>query len=242
MAAVAALIQEPTGLDEPFDAAIAQGVGDAASVRDLLAEHNLALASAREIPEGLKLLVEELADELAALPSGASLRVDPYLVLAAQRALIGSLRALDLEDEAAARREMRVRLEQMRQVYRDLAEGAPIYEDRPIKDVVRWVDSVVDVPQARLAEVLAVSPRTLQRWVSYSDSAAPDGDDARRVRIVAAVVNQLRHALTGPGVVRWFEQPHPRIGRRRPVELLDDVDALGRLTGLAASTRSHTAA
>jgi len=242
MAAVAAFIDEPTVLGEPLDAAVAPGVADAASVRDLLAEHNLALARTSEISESLKLLVEELADEVAALPSNASLRVDPYLVLAAQRALIGSLRALDLEDESAARREMRVRLEQMRQVYRDLAEGAPIYEDRPIKDVVRWVDSVVDVPQARLADVLAVSARTLQRWISHSDSAAPEGDDARRVRIVAAVVNQLRHALTGPGVVRWFEQPHPRLGGQRPVELLDDIEALGRLTGLAASTRSHTAA
>jgi putative toxin-antitoxin system antitoxin component (TIGR02293 family) len=243
MAAVAAFVEEPTALAEPLDEfVIDPAVGDPSAIVENLEAHNLALAREREIPESVRLLVEELADELAALPDEATLRVDPYLLLAAQRALIGSLRALDSDDPAWARRQMRVRLEQIRQVYRDLAEGGPLYEDRSAKEIARWLASVVDVPQARLAELFGVSPRTFQRWVSESDPIAPEGDDARRLRVVAGVVNHLRHALTGPGTVAWFERPHPRLDGKRPLDLLDEVDAPGRLTALAASTRSHTAA
>lgn len=243
MAAVGAFLEEPTTLAGPLDEYVADpALSDANAIMESIEAHNLALAKEREIPDSVRLLVEELADELAALPDETTLRVDPYLLLAAQRALIGSLRALDSDDPASARREMRTRLEQMRQVYRDLAEGGPLYEDRSAKEIAAWLASVVDVSQARLAELFGVSPRTFQRWVSESDPVAPEGDDARRVRVVAGIVNHLRHALTGPGTIAWFERPHPRLGGKRPLDVLDEVDAPARLSALAASTRSHTAA
>jgi uncharacterized protein (DUF2384 family) len=211
-----------------------------ALIEQEIAERNLLLGRSREVPYDLRLYVEGLADQVAALPEDITLRVDPYLMLAAQRALIGALRALELDD-ASARRQLRLRLEQMRHVYRDLAEGGPLYEDRPAKELVRWLDDVLDVSQARLAELFGVSARTFQRWVSASDPAGPDGDDARRVRIVSAVANHLRHALTGPGVLAWFERPHPQLAGRLPIDVLDDPDASARLGALAASTRSFVA-
>jgi uncharacterized protein (DUF2384 family) len=168
--------------------------------------------------------------------------VDPYLLVAAQRALIGALRALDSDDPVWARKQMRIRLEQIRQVYRDLAEGDAVYEDRSAKQVIQWLASVLDTPQARLAELLGVSTRTLQRWISDSDPSGPDGDDARRIRVIARAANHLRHSLTGPGVVGWFGSPNRQIDGRRPIELLSDFESTNQLATLAASTRSSTAA
>lgn len=228
--------------DPPADPMPLRPFIDPAAIERELATKNLQLAREAEISDDLRLYLEQLADDVAALTSEAPSEVDPYLLLAAQGALIGALRALDSGDAAAARREMRTRLEQMRQVFRDIAEGGPLYEDRSAKEIARWLASVLDTSQASLAELLGVSARTFQRWISTADSAGPEGEDARRVRVVARIANHLRHALTGPGVVRWFQLPHPQLDDRRPLDILDDPQAAERLTRLAASARSHTAA
>jgi uncharacterized protein (DUF2384 family) len=215
---------------------------DPASIERQIAEQNLLLASTREVPDIVRYFVDGLADDLATLPLDATLRVDPYLLVSLQGSLIGALRALENPDPALARRELRVRLEQLRQVYRDLADARPAYEDQPVKQLVRWLAHVLDVPQARLAELFDVSPRTFQRWLSEADETAPVGEDARRVRVVANLVGHLRHSLTGQGVLDWMERPHPAIDGRIPRELLKEPDALTRLTRLAAGTRSATAA
>jgi hypothetical protein len=215
---------------------------DSQTIEQEIADRNLLLASQPEIPEDLGFFIDWLADQLIDLPEDAVLRVDPYFLVAAQRALLGSLRALDSDDTAWARRQMRFRLEQLRQVYRDLAEGEAVYEGRPAKEVAQWLAEVLDTPQVRLAELLGVSARTFQRWVSQTDPAGPEGDEARRVRVIAGAANHLRHAFTGPGVVRWFGAPNSQLNGLRPLDLLDDVDSASRLATLAASARSHTAA
>lgn len=240
MAAIAPLISEPSTLEEGLQ--VNPDVVDPGAIEHQIAEHNLRLAAAEEIPKSVRLFVEELADDLAALPVNATLRIDPYLLVALQQSMLASLRALDSPDHSGARRELRIRLEQLRQVYRDLADAKPIYEDRPPKALVKWIGEVVNVPQARLAALFGVSPRTFQRWLSESDESAPVGDDARRVRLVANLVAHLRHALTGHGVLDWLQRPHPQLGGRSPGELLDEPEALSQLTRLAASTRSTLAA
>lgn len=238
MAAIAPLLLEPTVFDDPTDITIEADLVDPATMEREIAEQNLLLARFPEIPESVRYFVEGLADDVARLPVDATLRIDPYLLVALQQSLLAGLRALENPDARVARRELRVRLEQLRQVYRDLADMRPIYEDREVKGLVRWLDDVIDVPQARLAALFDVSPRSFQRWVSVTDDSEPVGDDARKVRLVANLVAHLRHALTGTGVIQWFERPHPLAGERTPRELLDDSDAFPQLTRLAASTRS----
>jgi plasmid maintenance system antidote protein VapI len=243
MSAITPLVEDASQLEEEVPGlSLTPALRDPATLEREIEERLLILARQREVPDDIRLFVDGLADELGLLPESTALRVDPYLLVAAQRAMILSLRALDSDDEAWARRQIRVRLEQIRQVYRDLAEGGPTYEDRSAKQIASWLAEVLDVSQARLAELLGVSARTFQRWVSGSDPIGPEGDDARRVRIAARVVNHLRHVLTGPGVVRWFELPHPDLDGRRPLDLLDDRDAATRLATVAASARSSTAA
>lgn len=213
---------------------------DPAMLAEELAEKNLQLARETEISEDLRLYLEQLADDVSAFTSEAPGEVDPYLLLSAQSALIGALRALDSPDAAVARREIRTRLEQMRHVFRDIAEGGPLYQDRSAREIARWLAAVLDTSQASLAELLGVSVRTFQRWISETGPGGPQGEDAQRVRVVARIANHLRHALTGPGVVRWFARPHPQLGGGRPLDVLDDPQAADLLTTLAAGARSHT--
>lgn len=217
---------------------------DAAATERELARMNLQLAREPEISDDLRLDLEQLADRISAFTSEAPGEIDPYLLLSAQSALIGALRALDLEeaDPAAARREMRNRLEQMLHVFRDIAEGGPLYEERSAREIARWLTAVLDTSQSSLAELLGVSARTFQRWISETGPGGPQGEEARRVHVVAQIANHLRHALTGPGVVRWFGRQHPELGNRPPLELLDDPQAADLLTTLAAGARSHTGA
>ncbi len=242
MAAIAPYIDRPVLLDEPIAQEVDPGIADPARQAEELEEKNLELARLEEVPDSLRYWIADRAEELAALPDDATLRVDPYLLVALQRSVIASLRALEFADPRDARREIRIRLEQMRQVYRDLAEGWTLYAAEGPKELTQALAAMLDVPQARLAELLGVSPRTFQRWVSTQDSSAPDGEDARRISVLATLANHLRHALTGPGVVRWLERPHPMLDDMAPLQLLDEPDAGPRLAALAASARSHTAA
>ncbi len=231
-----------SGLEQPEAVEVPQGASASRMIEREIAERGNLLATRATISDDLRFFVDELADELLRAPAGMPLRVDPYFLLSAQRALIGSLRALDADDPSQARRQMRIHLEQLRQVYRDLAEGEVAYDNRPPKEVAQWLVAVLDVSQARLAELVGVSARTFQRWVSDTDRVRPEGEDARRLRVIATAANHLRHVLTGPGVVRWFEEPSPALEGRRPLDLLDDPTEAVRIPTLAASARSYTAA
>lgn len=70
----------------------------------------------------------------------------------------------------------------------------------------------------------------------------PTGEDERRLRVVARIVNQLRHSLTGPGVVDWFEHPRADLDASRPVDVLNDPDRLELLLAAAAASRGNVAA
>jgi DNA-binding transcriptional regulator YiaG len=136
---------------------------------------------------------------------------------------------------------LRIALEQMRQSLRDLQDEDPVVEDRPTKEIVRWLAQALDVPQAQLASLLATDVRTLQRWLSTEESSQPQAERAIRVRAVARMANHLRHALTGPGVVQWFTRHRKELGGKSPAQLLDNAEALPRLILLASNARSMTA-
>jgi hypothetical protein len=195
------------------------------------------LAAADVVPEEVHELVLQLGHRLEALSDAELQGVDPYLVLALQGGTIQALRAFEMQDAVQGRRAVRIGLERVRQALRDVADEQPLADDRPVKVVVRWLVETLDAPYPRVAGLLRTSPRTLQRWLSLEESTQPRGEDAARVRLVARVANQLRHALTGEGVLRWFESPSAGLGGRSPSELLDDLDEAPYLMRLAASAR-----
>ena len=91
-------------------------------------------------------------------------------------------------------------LEVVRSALVDIIEDRPVAADVPAVTVLHDLVSMVNVPQDDLAAVLGVVPRTLQRWL-VPGAKGPSGDDEARVRVVAQLVNQLRHSFTAPGVM-----------------------------------------
>lgn len=164
--------------------------------------------------------------------------VDPYFLIALGSAALHAERALATEDPDR-RDALRVSLEQWRQVFRDIAEAAPVDESQPIRDVARWILDALDVPIVEIAALVGVSPRSYQRWAN--GESAPRPEEERRVRLIAHVALNLRHVLTGPGVVQWFMQPREDLKERRPSDLLEGVSDAPRLLMLATSARSMRA-
>lgn len=186
----------------------------------------------------------EIADEDAAVVGalGAAVgearrweeTVDPYLVALLHRGVIQAQHAVATDD----RDELRLALARLEHALSAIADAEPVSADRTPKEVAQWLAGAVAVPQRRLAELLGVDLRRFQRWISEREAAGPEGDDARRVRAVAALANQLRHALTGDGVVDWFDWPQRDLGGRTPGELLDDPLRLPDLLAAAGAMRA----
>jgi hypothetical protein len=107
--------------------------------------------------------------------------------------------------------------------------------------VAHWLATHLDVPQRALAELLGVHERTFRRWASGGEPSAPTGDDARRVRTVAQLAAQLRHALTGPGVLDWFARPDAELDGAAPLTLLDDPSAIADLRRAAQAVTGSPA-
>jgi uncharacterized protein (DUF2384 family) len=207
-----------------------------------LGEANRRLARAVETPSSVVQLVEDLTDAIAAGDEHELANVNPWVWIAIQRAALRAQSALR-EDDPERRRHLRLALEQMRFLLSRIADRQPVGEDRPAQEVARWLeDKLPSIPQSRKAELLGVALRTYQRWVSERDATTPGGDDERRLRVVARIVNQLRHSLTGPGVIDWFEHPRADLGGDRPVDLLADPDRLEALLAAAAASRGNVAA
>lgn len=204
---------------------------------------NNRLARERTIPADIADAVHRIAAGIA--DDAAILRweaIDPYLGLVIYRAMIRAGEAVHRADDPASRDQLRIALESLRQGFAAIAENEPVSDERSPKEIARWLAATAEVPQNRLADLLGVSLRQFQRWVSPQEAAQPDGDDARRLRSVARIVNQLRFALTPTGAVEWFSWPRDDLQGRRPIDLLDEPDKLPELTALAGSMRSTTAA
>ncbi len=200
------------------------------------------LAVSETIPVEVADLVDSFDTVLCAADPARGLGgVDPYLAEALLGGAVVCLKALRHDDPATARRQLRVGLEQVRRALCDIAAGVPAGEDRPAGEVLAALADTVSSPQAELADLLGVSARTLQRWLSPTGSSTPTGTDAARVRVAAALAGQLRHSFTGPGVMAWFARPHPHLDGARPVDLLADPAHYPHLVRVAAGARSMVA-
>ena len=196
------------------------------------------LAATASVPRGVAAEVRSLADAVRATPLERWVAADPYLALLVHRAVLEAAGAAD----AADRDGLRLALERLAHALAALGEAEEVGEGRTPKELARWLVEAVDAPQRDLAELLDVDLRRLQRWLSPRERTQPDGEEARRLRAVARLVAQLRHAFTGAGVLAWFDWPRPDLGGRTPRELLGDPVRLPDLTLAAGSTRSTTLA
>ncbi len=198
-----------------------------------------AMATASVVPEAVASIIDAIADYLGDYPARSFLAgSDPYLGQAVLAATLACEKGLRAANDDMARQRVRLGLERLRQALRDIVDESPTADTRPAKDVARWLVQQVSVPQTQLADLLGVSSRTLQRWVSTTDSSAPEDNDEARLRAVAQVTSHLRHVFTAPGVVRWFDRANPHLDGVAPRELLTDPLELPRLMRLASLSRS----
>jgi DNA-binding transcriptional regulator YiaG len=202
---------------------------------------NDSLASEPTIPPAIGATVRELALGIEEINPRRWETVDPTHAVIVLRSAVSAQLALQEPDSPAARDQLRIALESIRQSLAAIAEREPVSGERTPKEIVQWLAARTEVSQSRLAELLGVSARQLQRWLSPAQTAQPEGDDARKVRLVARIVNQLRFALTPAGTVEWFGWKRSDLDSRRPSELLDDPIEEPRLLMVAGAMRSTLA-
>ena len=210
-------------------------VADLVPLLDRLNEATKALRRSKDhVPDEVIRLVDSLDTELRA-DTPLALSADPYQVARLFGATLRAEKALRRPLPEAQRRDLRVPLEVVRSALVDIIEDRPVAADVPTVTVLHDLVSMVNVPQDDLAAVLGVVPRTLQRWL-VPGAKGPSGDDEARVRVVAQLVNQLRHSFTAPGVMKWFWRKHPRLGVP-PIKWLRDPLHYPELLSVARSSR-----
>lgn len=205
----------------------AQAALDAVEKVTAALDSGVGVAELHDEVDGVVGVVGEIAQAaVVGVPSAAA------TLMSADLGLVAALRA-----GAAGRDDaVLVALEQMRAGLLDLIECQPIRRDLPVSDVLAWVDSVLGSDRAELASILGTSRRSLQRWLS--EPHAVPGGVGPRVRLVARLVNELRFTYErGPALARWFLTPKRGLGGGRPVDVLDDVDAVDVLMPIALGAR-----
>lgn len=205
----------------------------------LLEAVNGATRALRQSKGGVPPEVSELVDRFdSVLHARAPLKlgVDPYFSTALFAGALRSVKALRHDNVMEQRRDLRLALEQVRHALRDIVDGHWASEGTPAHEVLQTLVATLRVPQPELARLLGISTRQLQRWLA-GDGALPSGREESRIRMVAQLVNQLRHVYTAQGVPAWFDYKGPGM-KATPLELLADPINFPRLLDAARGARS----
>jgi hypothetical protein len=217
-------------------------ISDPGAAAAELGSLNHRLAAERTIPPAVSAAVHDVAAGVTETARAHWERIDPRHAVLLLQSVVAAQEAIEDRRPSRGRDRLRIALESMRQAFAAIAEGEELSDERSPKQIVRWLVETTEVPQARLAALVGVSPRQFQRWASPNEAAQPEGDDARRVRAIARIVNQLRFALTPGGTIDWFDWPRRDLRGRSPRELLADPKRLPQLTAAAAAMRSTSGA
>jgi uncharacterized protein (DUF2384 family) len=198
-----------------------------------------ATRSLRQSKGGVPPEVSELVDRFDSVlhaQAPFNLGVDPYFATALFAGALRSMKALRHDDVTQQRRDLRLALEQVRHALRDIVDGHWASEGMPVHEVLDALVATLRVPQAELARLLGISTRQLQRWLAH-DGALASGNEEARIRMVAQLVNQLRHVYTAQGVPTWFDYKGPRM-TATPLEQLADPINFPELLEAARGARS----
>lgn len=207
-------------------------------LRSLLERVNAAtvvLQRSATVPAEVGTLIDSF-DPVLHAEAPLRLEADPYLTTMLFAAAFRAEKALRHDNAEAQRQDLRIALEQFRQALRDIISNRPFAADTPVRQVLANAVGAVSLPQKEFAELLGVSTRQLQRWLA-PDGPTPTGDDEARIRIVAQLVNQLRHTFTGPGVLAWLNRKHPVLGVK-PIAHLGEPLRYPELLSAATASRA----
>jgi DNA-binding transcriptional regulator YiaG len=202
-----------------------------------LREANEQLAREPTVSGAVRELIDAVADGLVAFEVG-DFEDDPYLLIAIDRAGLQAKRALDLDDDAQQRRAARLALDQLERLMVLLAEREPSSADDDPNQIARWLLGALGLSARQLAPAVGVHERTFQRWASEPPDSTPSGEEERMLRSVAQIAGQLRHVLTGPGVLAWLTRPNDELDGETPARRLEDPAALPGVLAAARATRA----
>lgn len=211
---------------------------DTTFLQQLLESVDRATRSLRRSTGGVPPDVTELVDHFDSLMHAhapLALGVDPYFSTALFAGALRSMKALRHDDSVEQRRDLRVALEQVSHALHDVVDTRWASEGAPLHEILDHLVAILRVPQSDLARLLGISTRQLQRWLSDPD-AMPSGREEARIRMVAQLVNQLRHVYTATGVPSWFEYRGPGM-KDTPLELLRDPINFPELLAAARGAR-----
>jgi hypothetical protein len=226
---MSAMMETISGLSSPARAASEVGL------------LNQRLAGERTIPPEIAETVREIAEAVDQTTISRWETIDPRHALIVLHSAISAQRAIDDPDSSEARDQLRLALDSLGQALAAIAEREAVADDRSPKDLLNWLAATTEVPQNRIAALLGVSLRRLQRWLSANESSQPEGEELRRVRALARIVNQLRFVLTPAGTVDWFDWPRGDLEGQTPGQLLRDPARLPDLVAIAGSMRASYA-
>jgi hypothetical protein len=112
-----------------------------------------------------------------------------------------------------------VHAEAIRHLIRDALDAHVDGVGGDARTVVATLQSwLPELSQTKLAELVGISTRQLQRWKKEG------GKPTRRLRTVARLVAILRRGWTDEGVVAWFYRARHDLDGKRPLDLLDNPE------------------
>ena len=97
------------------------------------------LAGERTIPPAVAVAVREIAAGIEETNTRRWETIDPTHAVIVLRSALSARRALDEPGSPAARDELRVALESIRQSLAAIAEREPVSDERPPKQIVQWL-------------------------------------------------------------------------------------------------------
>lgn len=185
------------------------------SIRDRLVEVEKRLNDLKPQLEAADLSLEQQATLYSALVDvGRAMAAEPGDLDRFEAALVG--------------------IERVRHVIRDALDefvgGASADRRRLLQELDR---SLPGIRQVDVAELLAVTPRTIHRWSNQA------GEPEHRLQLVTRLVAVLRHAWTPKGILAWFHRPRRDLDGKAPIELLDDPSSERALLSSARSSRNQ---
>jgi hypothetical protein len=205
-------------------------------VQSRLATMGRRLAAADEAPAEVLEFAEELSAAVIGIQRGEWPEIDPYLLAELMQTVAAVEQTLRVQDASRQCEQLEIELEALRDIFGDLRESGPVRDDRPAIEVARWLKETTGASNQELT-LFGPSKRTWERWLSPSGDSEPRGEDEARVRIAARIVNQLRHAMTPRGVMRWFTAGHPALAGQPPAMLVAELRDPQRLVALASEVR-----
>lgn len=207
-----AVAQEERSVLEQLDAAIERWIETLRDQAETFAE-NVDVEQMERLVETSKQWAMKLDERLPPSLDPAAVAEIRGIMIGALRAMesAGSDRPLDILDDLV------LRAESIRHIIRDaLDEHLGVDPDDAAALIGLLEEWLPRITRKQLAELLNIDERTIYRWRKLG------GQAPRRLLLVARLIVLLRSAWTPEGVVAWFHRPRHDLGRRRPLDVLDD--------------------